>query len=70
MDDKAKTARNPNIRAMILTVIGIVLLILGIMIVTIHGAPLRGSGAGTLAIIAGIVLLIIALLRFRSKRAK
>jgi hypothetical protein len=48
---------------MILFVIGIILLILGIAIVSIHGAPLRGSGAGTIAIIAGVVLLIIAALR-------
>jgi hypothetical protein len=70
MDDKGKTTGNPNTHAIILTVIGIVILILGILIVSVHGAPLRGSGVGTLAIIAGIILLVIAVLRFRSKRAK
>jgi hypothetical protein len=70
MDDKGKTTGNPNTHAAILLVIGIILFILGILIVSIHGAPLRGSGVGTIAIIAGIVLLIIAYLRFRSKRAK
>jgi uncharacterized membrane protein len=70
MDDKGKTTGNPNTHATILLVIGIILFILGILIVSIHGAPLRGSGVGTIAIIAGIALLIIAYFRFRSKRAK
>jgi uncharacterized membrane protein len=70
MDDKGKTTGNRNTHAMILGVIGIILLILGILIVTVHGAPLRGSGVGTIAIIAGIVLLVIAVLRSRSKRGK
>ena len=70
MEDKVKTTGNPNTHAIILTVIGIILLILGILIVTVHGAPLRGSGVGTIAIIAGIVLLVIAVLRSRSKRGK
>ncbi len=69
-DDKGKTTGNPNTHATILLVIGIILFILGILIVSIHGAPLRGSGVGTIAIIAGIVLLIIAYFRFRSKRSK
>ena len=70
MDDKGKTTGNRNTHAMILGVIGIILLILGILIVTVHGAPLRGSGVGTIAIITGIVLLVIAVLRSRSKRGK
>jgi uncharacterized membrane protein len=70
MDDKGKTIGNPNTHATILLVMGIILFILGILIVSIHGAPLRGSGVGTIAIIAGIVLLIFACFRFRSKRAK
>jgi uncharacterized membrane protein len=70
IEDKGKTTGNRNTHALILTVIGIILFILGILIVSIHGAPLRGSGVGTIAIIAGIILLIIAYLRFRSTRAK
>jgi uncharacterized membrane protein len=77
MEEKEKTTSSEKVtvgsrnqHAAILTVIGIVLLILGICIVTIHGAPLRGSGVGTVAIIAGIVLLVIAALRFRAKRTK
>jgi len=70
MNDMAKSTGNRNLHAIILTVIGIVLLVLGILIVTVHGAPLRGSGVGTLAIVAGIIALVIALLRFRSTRAK
>jgi uncharacterized membrane protein len=70
MDDKGNTTGNRNTHAIILTVIGIILLILGILIVTVHGAPLRGSGAGTILIIIGVVMLIIAALRSRSKRSK
>ena len=67
MDDKTKTTGNRSIHAIILTVVAIVLLVLGILIVTVHGAPLRGSGAGTMAIIAGVILLVIAALRFRAR---
>jgi hypothetical protein len=51
-------------------VIGIILFILGILIVSVHGAPLRGSGAGTILIIIGVVMLIIAGLRAFYKPAK
>jgi hypothetical protein len=70
MDDKGKTTGNGNTHAIILTLIGIILLILGILVVIVHGAPLRGSGVGTAAIVVGVVLLIIAAWRFRSKTAK
>jgi uncharacterized membrane protein len=63
MEDKGKNTSNRNMHAVILAVIGIILFILGILIVSIHGAPLRGSGVGTIAIIAGVVLLVIAGLR-------
>jgi membrane protein YdbS with pleckstrin-like domain len=69
MDEKGKTTGNRVTHATILLVIGIILFIIGIIIVTVHGAPLRGSGVGTIAIIAGIILLVISALRFRSKRA-
>jgi hypothetical protein len=55
---------------MILAVIGIILFILGILIVSIHGAPLRGSGAGTILIIIGVVMLVIAAVRAFYKPAK
>ena len=67
MEDKGKNTGKNNTHAMVLAVIGIVLLILGILIVSVHGAPLRGSGAGTIAIIVGIVLLVIAWLRASRK---
>ena len=67
MEDKGKepekTKNNRNMHAIILAVIGIILFILGILIVSVHGAPLRGSGAGTILIIIGIVMLVIAALR-------
>ena len=49
--------------AMILGGIGVVLIIVGIGIVTIHGNPLRGSGLGTVSIITGVVLGVIAVRR-------
>jgi len=67
MENKGKTS-NRNTRAIIVGVIGIILLILGILIVSVHGAPLRGSGAGTILIIIGVVMLVIAALRAFYKR--
>jgi hypothetical protein len=68
MVEQGKTKSSRNMHAMVLSVIGIILFILGILIVSIHGAPLRGSGAGTALIILGIVLLVIAALRAFYKR--
>jgi Mg2+ and Co2+ transporter CorA len=69
MEEREKiTTSNRNKHAIILSVIGVILLILGICIVSIHGAPLRGSGVGTAAIIIGVVLLVIAALRAFYKR--
>ena len=69
MEEKGKTTTsNRNRHAIILSVIGIILFILGILIVSIHGAPLRGSGVGTILIVIGVVMLIIAALRAFYKR--
>jgi hypothetical protein len=69
MVEKAQTANSRNMHAIILSVIGVILVIVGAAIITIPGAPMRGSGIGTILLLAGVVLLIIALLRFRAKRA-
>ena len=69
MEDKGQNTGKRNTHAMVLAVIGIILLILGLLIVFVHGAPLRGSGVGTIAIIAGILLLVIAWLRASRKPA-
>ena len=45
-------------------VIGIIVLIVGAAIITIRGAPFRGSGLGTLLVIVGIVLLLVAAWRY------
>jgi hypothetical protein len=70
MAEPGKTTGNRNIHAVILSVIGIILLIFGIAIVSIHGNPLRGSGLGTASIVLGVVLLVIAAIRFFNKRTK
>ena len=69
MVEKAPTANSSNMHAIILSVIGIILVIVGAAIIAIPGAPLRGSGIGTISLLLGVVLLVIALLRFRAKRA-
>ena len=70
MNESGKTTGSRNMHAAILSVIGIVLLIIGIAIVSIHGNPLRGSGLGTASIVLGIIMLIIAAIRFYYKRTK
>jgi uncharacterized membrane protein len=67
MAEKGQTASSSNMHAKVLSVIGIILVIAGIAVVTIH-SRLRGSGLGTALLVLGFVLLIIAVLRF--KRAK
>jgi hypothetical protein len=67
MEEKGK-AVNIKGRALVLGTAGIILFILGILIVSVRGAPLRGSGAGTILIILGLVLLVIAGIRAFYKR--
>jgi uncharacterized membrane protein len=68
MSEKTKTNGHRNLHATILAVIGIILVIAGIAVVTIH-SKLRGSGLGTALLILGFVLLIIAVIRYMYKRA-
>jgi uncharacterized membrane protein len=68
MGEKGKTTGSRNMHAILLGVIGLILVIVGVAIATIH-SHLRGSGLGTVCIVIGVVLLIIALLRFAYKRA-
>jgi hypothetical protein len=69
MSETGKTAISQNKHAMVLGALGIILVIVGGAIATIPGTHLRGSGLGTLAIVAGVVLLVIAGLRMFYKRA-
>jgi len=64
MSENKKPTGNRNIHVTILSVLGVILLIVGIIIVTVHN-PLRGSGLGTASIILGVILLIIAIIRAR-----
>ena len=43
-EGKGENTGTRNTHAIVLAVIGVVLLVLGILIVSVHGAPLRGSG--------------------------
>jgi len=67
MAEKAKTS---NLHAIILWIVGIIALIAGIAVATIHGTHLRGSGLGTILIVLGVVLLIIGFLRYIYKPKK
>jgi uncharacterized Tic20 family protein len=68
MGEKGKTTNNRNMHAIILSILGIILVIVGLSIITIHGAPLRGSGFGTIFTVLGFLMLVIAFLRFYYKR--
>jgi hypothetical protein len=68
MDEKGQTKDSRNMHATILAVLGIILVIIGQAIINIPGAPMRGSGIGTISFVTGIILLIIAVLRFMYKR--
>jgi len=68
MGEKVKTSNNRNMHGIILGMLGIILVVVGLAIITIHGAPLRGSGFGTIFTVLGFVLLVIAFLRFFYKR--
>jgi len=68
MGEQGKTTNKLNMHAIVLGVLGIILVIVGLAIITIHGAPLRGSGFGTIFTILGFLLLVIAFLRFYYKR--
>jgi hypothetical protein len=58
---------NKNKRANTLDIIGIVLVFIGAIIAIVKN-PLRGSGFGAIFIAAGLVLIIIALLRFNARK--
>ena len=69
MPEQIKTKGNRNKRNFTRSVLGIIFFIVGICIVTIHGAPLRGSGAGTLLIVIGVIMLGLETLRAIRKRS-
>ena len=54
---------------LLLSGIGIILIVAGVAVATIHSS-LRGSGLGTALLVIGVVLLIVGLYRFTQKGAK
>ena len=69
MGEQAKKSDSRNVHAVILAVLGFIALIAGVAVATVKGTHLRGSGLGTILIVVGVVLLIIAILRFYYKRS-
>ena len=65
--EQAKPKGNSNMHAIILWIVGIILVIAGIAIVTIH-SHLRGSGLGTALLILGFIMVIIGVIRYMYKR--
>ena len=55
--------------AMILAIVGIILVIAGAAVATIHSS-LRGSGLGTVLLVLGVILLVVGLYRYMAKSAK
>jgi hypothetical protein len=57
---------NISTHVMVLGIMGIILVIAGVAITTIHSS-LRGSGLGTALIILGFLMLVIGVWRFATK---
>ena len=54
----ARKSRSMSVVAV--AVIGIIVFVVGLAIITVKGAPFRGSGLGTILAVVGIVLLLVA----------
>ena len=54
----ARKSRSMSVVAV--AVLGIIVFIVGVAIITVRGAPFRGSGLGTLLAVVGVVLLLFA----------
>ena len=63
----AEEKHKKNKHATVLGILGVIFVIIGACIAIIHN-PLRGSGLGTICIVIGVVLLVIALLRFNKSK--
>ena len=63
-----KTSDHRKLHAWILWIVGIILIIAGIAIATIHGTHLRGSGLGTALIVLGFIMFVIGVIRYMYKK--
>jgi uncharacterized membrane protein len=68
MANLGPTSDKKKMQAIGFGVIGIILVIAGIAVATIHSS-LRGSGLGTILLVLGVVLLLIAAYRYTQKSA-
>jgi len=67
MSEQKTTVGSAKLHLTFLSMIGIVVVIVGIGIVTIPGAPMRGSGIGTIAVLLGLLLVGVDYRRSRQK---
>ena len=70
MGEKTDSGNMMQQRGMLVGGLGLILAIFGVLEFLVPGMPFRGSGIGTLALIAGIVLLGVAFLRIGQKTSK
>jgi uncharacterized membrane protein HdeD (DUF308 family) len=54
----------------LLGAVGLILLIIGVLEFLVPGMPFRGSGIGTICLVIGVLLLVVAFLRLNSKSTK
>ncbi len=69
-EEMPKNKDNSKMHAIILWILGIIAFIAGVLVATVRGTHLRGSGLGTILIVIGVVLLIIGFLRYVYKPKK
>ncbi|MGD1061601.1 MAG: hypothetical protein ABR879_09125 [Methanomassiliicoccales archaeon] len=67
MAERQLFGRPLSTHVIVLAIVGIILVIAGIAIATIH-SDLRGSGLGTALLVLGFIVLIIGLWRFMAKK--
>jgi len=67
MDENPLPKNTKKQQAIIAGLIGILLAIIGIYIIVVPGAPMRGSGIGTVSTIVGVIFLLVGVVRVSVK---
>jgi hypothetical protein len=67
MGEKTITSDKNKPPVMILGAIGLILAIVGALVILVPGMPFRGSGIGTICVLLGVALLVVAGLRLQKR---